>query len=237
MRPGTNKRERYKASWSTWLLVGVPLAIFYVWLISPLPKPEPEPGPIGIEREEATAEEETDQFQMAGFILKPDHHPLSLIVDEERLKVTTDKHPDALYARLRLAHSYFFNNKFAEAEELYRQIIDQKKADPIVTTRYAACLIVKGELDEAISLLTEQVKANPSYPEPQVYLAWAYAQRGEKERAEKMLMELSARSVLPDWIRDKVEELLELIELPVPETEPPAGDGESPVEKTEVEEN
>ncbi len=216
------------------MLVGVPLAILYVWLISPLPRPEPELGPIGTEREEVETEEGTDQVQMASFVVKPDHHPLSFIVDEERLKITTSKNPDDLYARLRLAHSYFFGNKFAEAEELYREIIDQGKADPTVMTRYAACLLIRGEVDEAISILTEQVEANPSYPEPEIYLAWALAQRGDQERAKEMLGGLlSDGDDLPGWVREKVEELLEQIENPPTEPEAPAEEEESTPEEPE----
>ncbi|GEM_PF-3854641 len=233
-RRNRDRGERPGASWSTWLLVAVPLAMFYVWLISPMPKPEPEPGPIGTDQDEAELEESPGQNQMAGFILRPDHHPLSFIVDEERLKITTAKYPDSLYARLRLAHSYFFNNKFAEAEELYREIIDQGKADPTVMTRYGACLLVRGEVEEAISILTEQAKGNPSYPEPQIYLAWAYAKRGEEERAKEMLGKLLTREGLPGWVRDKAEELLEQIENPPPEPEAPAGEEEGSTEEQET---
>jgi tetratricopeptide (TPR) repeat protein len=119
------------------------------------------------------------------------------------------KFPDEPAVKVELASALEHEKKFADAENVFRQIIstDPKNADALNSLGYL--LAERGQrLDESVSFVERALALEPGNPAYLDSLGWAYYKQGRMELAEPPLREASEKLPAVSIIQDHFGDLL-----------------------------
>lgn len=78
------------------------------------------------------------------------------IVNWEKYLLNTDTSEESIYKKIETA--LFESKRFNEAEQLYKHILNNKPDDKIAITKLVNSLVDRGEIDEAIKVLDDNIK-------------------------------------------------------------------------------
>jgi tetratricopeptide (TPR) repeat protein len=98
-------------------------------------------------------------------------------------------------AKLTLATAQHQAGEFAAAETTLREILKQTPGNPIALNNLGYFLLERNErFDEALKLIQQAVKIDPTNPSYLDSLGWAYFKLGKYDEAEKYLRDAARRS-------------------------------------------
>lgn len=125
------------------------------------------------------------------------------------LQSAIKKFPYEQAVKIALASAFEHQKKFAEAEDVFREIItaDPKNADALNSLGYM--LAERGQrLDESVSFVERALTLDPGNPAYLDSLGWAYYKQGRVDLAEPPLREASEKLPSVSVIQDHLGDLL-----------------------------
>jgi tetratricopeptide (TPR) repeat protein len=125
------------------------------------------------------------------------------------LRSAIKKFPDEPAIKNELASAFEHQKKYAEAEDVFREIIttDPKNADALNSLGYM--LAERGQrLDESVSFVERALTLDPGNPAYLDSLGWAYYKQGRVELAERPLREAGEKLPSVSVIQDHLGDLL-----------------------------
>ena len=118
---------------------------------------------------------------------------------EKPVVETTEPGTDSdLDAPLQEARGHHGAGRYAEAERIYRQILDRRPDDAEVMSKLGAALAAQGRLDEMLSVLQRAVELDPDLVEAHNNLGAAFRLQGRLEDAVAALRR--ALAINPDHV-------------------------------------
>jgi tetratricopeptide (TPR) repeat protein len=91
--------------------------------------------------------------------------------------------PTSTEMRVRLALALAYQQKYARALEMIRNVATQDRNGPQAASSLVAVLTLKGDFDEAVHVATHFVERWPELPLAYETLGWAYLKRGDADKS------------------------------------------------------
>ncbi len=111
----------------------------------------------------------------------------------KRLEAAVQKSPDDLNARVELARAYLDRNNLMGVFDQTKYVLSKSPNDSRALTYHAVVRVAMGQRDEAATLLARATKADPSFLDAWIAIAWMKAQEGDLPKAEAAMKEAAKR--------------------------------------------
>ncbi len=111
----------------------------------------------------------------------------------QRLEAAVAKSPDDLDARVALARAYLDRNNLMGVFDQTKYVLAKSPDDSRALTYHAVVRVAMGQRDEASAMLARATKADPSFLDAWIAIAWMNVQQGDLPKAEAAMNEAAKR--------------------------------------------